>query len=88
MTRVVCVLLICVLLVVIVLSNLACSTLAPESELEDEWVLVSEVGEEGYITYVYYYHDEEREVGIWLSLGFNKSGIAVLPDSEYMEGAH
>ena len=33
---------------------------------------------------VLYFHDEEREVGIWLFCGYREGGISVLPDIEYL----
>ncbi len=33
--------------------------------------------------YLYYYHDEERKVGVWIYASGNRAGVGVLSDKEY-----
>lgn len=54
----------------------------PRMGLQEAIVHRTNLSSGGSIVYI---HDERREVGIWLFIGGFKAGMAVLPDSEYLE---
>ena len=69
----------CLVLLVIVLGSFACASQPDSEETASEWGLISKWA--GYS--VYFFHDAEREVGIWVFAGGYKGGISVLPDADY-----
>ena len=69
----------CLVLLVIVLGSFACASQPDSGETASEWRRIS-TG-----ISVYFFHDAEREVGVWVFTGGYKGGISVLPDSEYRQ---
>ena len=70
-------------LILLVLVAALAGWLSTTAVVGSSWETV--VSTRGLSTYaISYYHDEEREVGIWIFRHRGKGGIAVLPDKDYL----